>query len=483
MNNITSLIQCLIISSMLAFSLTAEASTLDRAWYLSGGASIDNMEESIKKGIRESVTIVEPVYDAKVKSYLRTYLERYPDYTQALLARAEFYFPLFEKYLEAYGLPTDLKYLAVVESGLRPDATSGVGAAGLWQFMRGTGGMFDLRITKYVDERRDPEKSTEAAVRYLKQLYEMLGSWELAMAGYNAGPGRVRYAMRRSGSDNYWKLQHYLPKETRSYVPGFIAANYLCKNYEKHGLKPSALHEDYSRTAVITLFDGMSFQDLNEVTGVSLTSIKFLNPKYSRTYVPSNVIGYDVRLPEFALPLLIAHLDIPEDEIGKYTSAPLPVIPISEIEFEERVVYHDYHVRSGDNLWRIAQNNGCSVDNLKKWNNLRSDKLRIGQRLSIRVYERVAIRKSLKRTVELPKLESRGNEVKHLIEINLNPELPQLMPVIDVSFPEHSITLTRRMSVKSALMMLESNGHDTTTTKVQYTGSTPGYVVALVPGS
>ena len=151
------------------------------------------MEESIKQGIRESVTIVEPVYDAKVKSYLRTYLEKYPVYTEELLARAEFYFPLFEKYLEAYGLPTDLKYLAIVESGLRADATSSVGAAGLWQFMRGTGRMFNLRITKYVDERRDPEKSTEAAVRYLKQLYEMLGSWELGHGRIQCrtGPGSV----------------------------------------------------------------------------------------------------------------------------------------------------------------------------------------------------------------------------------------------------------------------------------------------------
>jgi LysM repeat protein len=480
MNIITSLLQRLLLVGVLALPLTLSAATTDFAGCLSGGASIDNMEESIKRGITETVKIVEPVYDAKVKSYLRTYLERYPVYTEELLARAEFYFPIFEKYLEAYGLPTDLKYLAVVESGLRPDATSGVGAAGLWQFMRGTGYMFDLRITKYVDERRDPEKSTEAAVRYLKQLYEMLGSWELAMAGYNAGPGRVKYAMKRSGSNDYWKLMHYLPRETRSYVPGFIAANYLCANYEKHGLKPKGIYQDFGRTTVMKLYEGMSFQDINAATGVSLNTIKSLNPKYSRRYVPSNVIGYDVRLPEFALPLLIAHLGIAEDELDKYTSAPLPVIPVTEIEFEERTVYHDYYVRSGDNLWRIAQNNGCSVNALQRWNNLKSDKLRIGQRLRIEVHERVAVRKSPLRTIaEVPALDRRGDRITYAQHRTVDLTTPQITPVIDAIFPEYSVTLTRRMSVRTALLKLESAGLDTSSMDVNYTGSTPGYVVSL----
>jgi membrane-bound lytic murein transglycosylase D len=346
--------------------------------------------------------------------------------------------------------------------------------------MRGTGDMFDLRITKYVDERRDPEKSTEAAVRYLKQLYEMLGSWELAMAGYNAGPGRVKYAMKRSGSTDYWKLKHYLPRETRSYVPGFIAANYLCANYEKHGLEPNTSYRELGRTAVVKLYDGMSFQDINEATGVSLETLKALNPKYSRRYVPSNVIGYEVTLPDFALPLLLAHLDIPDEEIHKYTSAPLPVIPIEEIEFEERTVYHDYYVRSGDNLWRIAQNNGCSVNALMRWNNLKSDKLRIGQRLRIEVHERVAVRKHPQRYIaELPFLNRKGDRIAYDRYRATPLAIPHIVPVIDVQFPEHAITLTRRMSVKAALMKFESAGYDTTSMEVNYAGSTPGYVVSL----
>jgi membrane-bound lytic murein transglycosylase D len=309
----------------------------------------------------------------------------------------------------------------------------------------------------------------------------MLGSWELAMAGYNAGPGRVKYAMKRSGSTDYWKLKHYLPRETRSYVPGFIAANYLCANYEKHGLKPKGIYMDFGRITVMKLYDGMSFQDINEATGVSLNTIKSLNPKYSRTYVPSNVVGYEVRLPEFALPLMIAHLGISEGELDKYTSEPLPVIPISEIEFEERTVYHDYYVRSGDNLWRIAQNNGCSVNSLKRWNNLTSDNLRIGQRLRIEVHERVAVRKNPVRSIaDLPRLGRKGDQVTFERERRLvSVTAPQIVPLIDVQCPEYSVTLTRRMSVKAALMKLESAGHDTSSMAVTYTGTTPGYVVSL----
>ncbi len=202
---------------------------------------------------------------------------------------------------------------------------------------------------------------------------------------------------------------------------------------------------------------------------------------YSRTYVPSNVVGYEVRLPEFALPLMVAHLGISEEELDKYTSAPLPVIPIAEIEFEERTVYHDYYVRSGDNLWRIAQNNGCSVNSLKRWNNLKSDNLRIGQRLRIEVHERVAVRKNPLRSIAgLPPLERRGDQVSYQREEKtVALTAPQIIPLIDVQFPEYSVTLTRRMSVKSALMKLESAGHDTSSMAVTYAGTTPGYVVSL----
>ena len=365
------LISCIIfLLAGLSSSITAASCEFESCPYLNTENSIDNMKEVITKGIEESVMIVKPVYDSRVKSYLKTYIERYPRYTERIIALSEIYFPLFEKYLAAYGLPTDLKFMAIVESGLQPSATSSVGAAGMWQFMPGTGRMMGLRINKYLDERRDPEKSTEAAVKYLKQLYEQFGSWELAMAGYNAGPGRVRYAIRKSGSQDYWTLQRYLPRETRSYVPGFIAANYVLNHYSAHGLKAAELPVEYTHTVEVTLFDGMSFSDINQVTGVSTTMLTELNPEYSRRYVPASVAGYKVVIPEYGVAALFEHLEIPDSEVSKYTSAKIADMKVRPVTFERQTVTHTYRVRSGDNLYRIAQNNGCSINDLIRWNNL-----------------------------------------------------------------------------------------------------------------
>ena len=482
MNSISSLPRLALLVVALLVSQAVIANTCDRACTFAtsnNNRSIEHMNESIQQGINESVRIVQPVYDSKVRSYLRTYIERYPQYTEELLARAEYYFPLFEKYLVAYGLPTDLKFLAIVESGLRANATSPVGAAGLWQFMRGTGQDFDLRITKYVDERRDPEKSTEAAVRYLKRLYEQFGSWELAMAGYNAGPGRVYYAMRKSGAKDYWKLQKYLPRETRGYVPGFIAANYIYHHYDKHGLKPSTLPSELTSTAVIKLFEGMSFQDINQVTGVSLATLDFLNPKYSRKYIPGSVVGYDLRLPDVALPHLVAHLKIPEDELSRYTTVPLEVIPVTELRFENRTAFHTYKVKKGDNLYRIAQNNACSVNDLMRWNKLTSSNLQINQRLKIQVTERVAV---------YPEQQTRKVEevatITTLASAHLKPSFTftpeDISPAITVrtaEIPTQAITIKRRMCVEDALRKLEANGGDIS--KASYTLARTGYVVHI----
>ena len=304
--------------------------------------TIDNMEESIRQGINQSVKIVKPVYDGRVRSYLRTYIELQPQFTEEMIGLAEIYFPLFEKYLEAYNMPKDLKYMAIVESGLRPLATSPVGAAGMWQFMRPTGRQFGLRITQYIDERRDPEKSTEAAVKYLKQLYERFGSWELAMAGYNAGPGRVNSAIRRSGTKDYWKLQKYLPRETRSYVPGFIAANYLFNHYSDHKLVPKRPHSDMLNTSVVRIYEGMSFTDINSATGVKMSTLRTLNPMYSRRYIPQSVAGYQLQLPTMAAAMLVAHLGIEEGDVSKYTESLLPVITGADVTFEEQTAMHDH---------------------------------------------------------------------------------------------------------------------------------------------
>ena len=442
--------------------------------------TIDNMEESIREGINESVKIVKPVYDSRVRSYLRTYIELQPRYTEEMIGRAEIYFPLFEKYLEAYNMPTDLKYMAIVESGLRPLATSPVGAAGMWQFMRPTGRQFGLRITQYIDERRDPEKSTEAAVKYLKQLYERFGSWELAMAGYNAGPGRVNSAIRRSGTNDYWELQRYLPRETRSYVPGFIAANYLFNHYTKHKLVPKRPHSDLLNTSVVRIYEGMSFTDINSATGVKMSTLRILNPMYSRRYIPQSVIGYQLQLPTMAAAILMAHLGIKEEDLSKYTETLLPVITGADLAFKEQTVMRNYRVKSGDNLYRIAQANACSVNDLMRWNHLNSSNLRIHQRLNIQVTERVAV---------YPDITSRKMDpiatLPSLFEIGIT--LPEFKvthpstcykPTRRLELPENAIVLKRRMSVADAIRL---NSEDTTSdvTKASFKRAMPGYVVVL----
>ena len=362
---------------------------------------VDRMEDEIKQGIESTVKIVQPVYNPKVRSYLVTYLERGRDHSERILGKAELYFPIIEKYLEAYDMPTDLKYLAIIESALEPAATSGVGAAGIWQFMRGTGIYMGLRINKYVDERRDPEKSTEAAVRYLRELYDEFGSWELAMSAYNAGPGRVRYAMRRSGSRDYWKLSRYLPRETRAYVPGFIAANYLFSNAGAHGLTPSKLPDEMLYTTNVHVFDGMSFYDVNDVTGVSVSILSKLNPMYSRRYVPRSSNGYSFKVPVHAAPVLLRHLGVEDAAVDSilamsHAIAHAPII----VRFEEREVTETYRVIKGDNLYKIAGAYGCTVNELMRWNNLSSSNLSIGQRLKVKHSERVAVYADLE--VETP---------------------------------------------------------------------------------
>ena len=272
-----------------AFSVHTLCLFLVGSVYASGNTSaihddswLESMTDHIKAGIENVVHIVSPRLDASVQSYLRTYIERNRTKTEHMIGRSVIYFPMFEELLEANGLPVDLKYLAVVESALTPQAISRVGATGLWQFMKTTGREYGLHITKYIDDRCDPEMSTKAAIKYLGNLYRQFDSWELAMAAYNAGPGRVRYAIRKSGSKDYWKLQGYLPRETRAYVPGFIAASYVLNYYQDHGLEPAFPGDDLLQTATMQVFEDISFSKIGQITGVTEEIIYHLNPKYIR---------------------------------------------------------------------------------------------------------------------------------------------------------------------------------------------------------
>lgn len=350
------------------------------------------MTERIKEGIENVVHIVEPRLDATVESYLRTYIERNRTKTENMIGRSTLYFPMFEAELLAGGLPVDLKYLAVVESALTPYATSRVGATGLWQFMRPTAREMGLQITKYVDERCDPILSTKAAISYLTFLYKQFDSWELAMAAYNAGPGRVRYAIRKSGTKDYWKLQGHLPKETRAYVPGFIAASYVMNYYQDHGLQPMIPSSDLIQTATIKVFKNLDFSKVQQVTGVAYEVINTLNPKYIRQFVPQSEQGHDLILPAHATTTMLTYLNEGGDVEVTEDAGFIGIETGVEMEYVDRMMTHTFTVKSGDNLYNLAKKHNCSVDELQRWNKLSGTMLRIGQQLKVQRMEKVLVK-------------------------------------------------------------------------------------------
>jgi membrane-bound lytic murein transglycosylase D len=318
-----------------------------------------------------------PILERVIKSYLKHQKKYYP----ALMARAVYYFPLFEKYLDQYDIPLEMKYLAIVESGLNPTAKSGAGATGLWQFMYPTGVQYKLKVSSYVDERQDPVKATIAACKYLLNLYTIFGDWDLALAAYNSGPGNVAKAIKRSGGyRNYWNIRPFLPRETASYVPAFYATMYLFEYQEAHNLIPEAPQIRFFETDTIQVKKTISFDQVSEKTGISTALIEFLNPAYKLAIIPF-VAGkkYTIRLPRnnsFAfLENETAIYELAREEAAK-REKPLP----KYFEMDKRI---RYKVRSGDFLGKIANKYGVRVRDIKRWNRMKSNRLKIGQRLSI----------------------------------------------------------------------------------------------------
>lgn len=243
-------------------------------------------------------TIIEFRYTQEVKDRIRNYVHEYPKGSQKILGRVSLYFPLIENKLREKNLPDDLKYLAVVESALVADASSKSGAKGLWQFMKGTGKMYGLKINSHIDERKDPLKSTDAALEYLADLYEQFDNWTLALAAYNCGPGNVRKAIRKSGGKrNYWEIRDFLPHETREYIPRQIAAIYLMQYYYMYDIEPVIMEENVINTSTSRTYRQTSFKDISAATGVSIEDLKFLNPSYLRNTIPASLGDNHLTLP------------------------------------------------------------------------------------------------------------------------------------------------------------------------------------------
>lgn len=320
-------------------------------------------------------------YNPGLESVIKSYLKNRRKTIQRLIGMSHLYFPMFEEALDNYDIPLEVKYLAIVESALNPRARSRVGATGLWQFMFTTGKMYGLNVSSYVDERRDPIKSTEAAAKYLAKLYQIFGDWDLALAAYNSGPGNVNKAIRRSGGyENYWNLRPFLPRETAGYVPAFLATLYIFEYAEEHGFGAQKPMFHHMETDTIRVKQMITLDQVSEVTGVNIEELQFLNPAYKLDIIP--VIegeNYYLRLPRYAAAIFAAN----EEKIYAYAKA----------EFDKREKplprYFDndtkvrYRVRSGDYLGRIARKFGVRVSQIKQWNGLRSNNIRVGQRLTI----------------------------------------------------------------------------------------------------
>lgn len=322
--------------------------------------------------------IIEMPYNEVVREFIDMYATRLRQKVAFMLSANNFYMPIFEEALDLYNLPLELKYLPVVESALNPIASSSQGAVGLWQFMLNTGKIYGLKVTSLVDERRDPVKSTYAAARYLKDLYDIYHDWNLVLAAYNCGPGIINKAIRRAdGEKDFWALYNYLPKQTRGYVPAFIAANYIMTYYCEHNISPMEMKMPEG-TDTIHISRPLHLQQVSAVCDISLDELRALNPEFKKDIIPGNEHPYALRLPS---KMISSFIDL-EDSIYNYkpntylTRRNTVDIPAP------KAVYH--RIRNGETLGGIARKYGVSVSQLRKLNGIRGSNIRAGKSIRIR---------------------------------------------------------------------------------------------------
>ena len=330
--------------------------------------------------LQKTITLT---YNSKVQSFIDYFTIRDREYTRMVQRRKDLYFPLFEKKLKEYNLPDELKYLSIIESALNPRATSRARAVGLWQFMSATGRYMGLYNDWYIDERMDPEKSTDAACRYLASLYSMFGDWQLALAAYNSGPGTVRNAIRKSGyKKNFWEVYARLPRETKSYVPQFIAIIYAMNYTEEHNLVELA-KEELQPHDTIQVQQFLHFETFANLTGTCLEDMQRLNPSVMRSALPDNGKKHIVKIPVWSKTALNQNRQFILDSASKIGKKELEVLAKNMAGGTYGREVQIYRVRQGDVLGSISERFGVRVNDLKKWNSLSGNTIRVGQRLSI----------------------------------------------------------------------------------------------------
>lgn len=313
-------------------------------------------------------------YNPIVKQHIDFFLYKRRDLLSKVMGLSKFYFPIIEEALDKYGLPLELKYLAIVESALNPVAKSKTGAIGLWQFKYNTALMLDLTIDNYIDERQDPVKSTDAACRYLDFLFNTFNDWQLALASYNGGPGLIRNSVARSqGKSQFWDLRNSLPEETKGYVPAFLAIAFLLENAKTFEIEPSIPPLYYHQVDTVLTTKALHFQRIADYINVPLETIRFLNPIYKKNYIPAMAKAMPINLPTAKIPLFIEKLPQIAEQV-------FPAGQKSNLFTEEKIkVIHT--VEKGEYLNRIALLYRCSIENIIEWNQLSNNAIHSGQEL------------------------------------------------------------------------------------------------------
>lgn len=354
--------------------------------------------------LAQLVSIIDLTYNEKVKAFINLYANKRRGQVAKMIGLSEYYFPMIEEYLDRADLPLELKYLPIIESALNTRARSRAGAVGLWQFMYGTGKIYGLEINSYVDERRDPVKATIAATKFLKNLYNQYKDWTLVIAAYNCGPGNVNKAIRRSGGKrNFWEIYYRLPRETRGYVPAFIAANYIMNYYDTlYHIKPEK-YDLNIKTDTIVVNEFLHLQQVADVLQIPIETLRNLNPQYKRDIIPAKTRSYPLRLPE---EYTLKFIDL-KDSIFAYKDSvffndknKLITPPKYERHSRYKASYAPpptknmikifYTVKPGDNVGYIASWYKVRLNDVRYWNNLYRDRIKVGQKLVIYKHKNVA---------------------------------------------------------------------------------------------
>ena len=396
-------------------SFETDTKALMNNWYLKNYTVLDSYVENSKsetvsdevyiKRLRALPVTIEMPFNSVVKTYIEMYTQRRRTLVEEMLGMSLYYMPIFEQALEKEGLPLELKYLPVIESALNPDAISRVGATGLWQFMISTAKGLGLEVNSLVDERRDPYRASEKAAVYLKNLYNIYHDWSLVIAAYNCGPGNVNKALRRAGGSgkDFWAIYPYLPKETRGYVPAFIAANYVMTYFKNHNISPS-LAKKPLLTDTIAVNQRINFNQISKVLNMPIDELRVLNPQFRRDVIPGDTHSYSLCLPTHQVYSFI----MSKDSILNYRTdlygrrdvvEPATISDSKDIQgvegvdftYETQTVTKWHKVRRGETLAKIAGKYGVTSSSIKRANGLRKSSVKRGQSLKIVTTQRVKV--------------------------------------------------------------------------------------------